>query len=720
MRILIISQYFWPENFIISDVAVELASKGHQITVLTSKPNYPDGKLYEDYKKNTNQFNAYKNIKIIRVLTVLRRANTLFLGLNYFFFAINSTFYSLFKIKKDNFDLVFSFQPSPIFSAFPSLVIKYFKKIPYLIWVQDLWPDTLAAVGFNDKTLLYKAVSLISQSIYSNAEVILSQSRGIKNLLILRNINKAKIYLAPNYNPVEISNSVKEYASEFNKNLNSFNIIFAGNHGTAQDLPSVLKAILALKNDESIKWHFIGNGRMLPWLKNEIKNNNLEDIVFTYGNYPIEKIHSFLNHADCLLLSLKNKDIFSITIPAKLQFYLATGKPILGMINGEAAKIIKDSKSGIACKASNYLALAENINILKSLKKKDLAKMGQNGILYSNKFFNKNEIINNIEYAIKATICTQQKKYFINTSQKPKFLILLAAFNGIHYLSDQIKSILNQRDVEIEILINVDKSSDGSENLCRNFSKADPRVKILKCGRIYGNASSNFIELFFNIKQFKFDYVSLSDQDDIWDNDKLIRAHILMKSSKANCYSSDVFAFWESGKKVYLKKSYPFKRYDFLFESAGPGCTYVLDKKIVQAFLFFISNSQIELINKVLYHDWFIYAFARKNNFKWIIDSRASMLYRQHNLNVIGARFGFNAYLIRVLKILAGVGFSQHVLIANLIGIKNKSLILNNKRNLFLGILTPYKFRRKFTDQCLFSIICLIFIFRKNLSNTKC
>lgn len=719
MRILIISQYFWPENFIISDVATELASKGNQVTVLTSIPNYTGVELYENYKINPNKFDIYKNVNIIRVLTVLRKEGKIRLALNYLFFSINSSLYCLFNVKKNDFDLVFTFQPSPIFSAFPALVLKLCRKVPYVIWVQDLWPETLSAIGFNSKSLLFKIISLLSNLIYRNADVIFSQSRGFSAALKLRNLDKAKIYFMPNYNQVEISDLKREYASEFKKEVNSFNILFAGNIGSAQDIESLLKAILALKNDQNVKWHFLGSGRMLSWLKKQIKSENLHDTVFTYGNVPIERVRSFINLSDCLLVSLKDKKLFSITIPARLQFYLASGKPILGMINGEAANIIKKSRAGLVCKASNYKGLVKNINKLLSFNKKDLFNMGQNGALYSNHFFNKNKIINDMQHAFNDLLTHNYKKAFLNESKKPKFLVLLAAFNGANYLSDQIKSILGQSDVEIEILINIDKSSDGSESLCRAFARADRRVKILKCGNVYGSASLNFFELLLNIKKFKFDYISLSDQDDIWDNNKLFMAHLLLRSTEANGYSSDVFAFWNFNKKIYLKKSYPFKMYDYLFESAGPGCTYVLDKKVAHAFYDFILDSKKELLNRVKYHDWLIYAFSRKNNFKWIIDSRPSMLYRQHNSNVIGARIGFKAYLDRAKNILSGFGFVQHALIANMIGIKDMRLIFNTRVNLFLGIFTPYKFRRNFTDQLIFSFICLIFIFRIHLSNSK-
>jgi colanic acid biosynthesis glycosyl transferase WcaI len=712
LRILIISQYFWPENFIISDVAAELASNGNQITVLTSKPNYPGGDLYEDYKKASNRFNIYKNVKIIRVLTVPRRTNNLSIALNYAGFAINSILYCLFKFKKNDFDLVFAFQPSPVFSVLPAVALKFLKKMPYVIWVQDLWPETISAIGFKNKVLLYKIVSFLSHFIYSNADALFVQSKGFKAALELRNLGKDKIYYIPNYNQVEFLKSMKEKAIEFNKEVHSFNILFAGNLGSAQDIESVFKAILLLKNNPNIKWHFVGSGRMLAWLRNKIQIENLQGIVFTYGNFPINRMHSFVNPSDCLLISLKDCDLFSITIPAKLQFYLSSGKPILGMINGEAADIIKKSKAGLVCQAGNYRDLVTNINTLQSYTKKELFKIGQKGVLYCDQFYNKQKIIQDMQSLFKRILIPYHKNYFYNKSHKPKFLVLLAVFNGAKYLSDQIQSILNQADIEVEILINIDKSSDGSEKLCRDLSKVDNRIKILKYGRVYGSASLNFFELLLNIKKFKFDYVSLSDQDDIWDNDKLIRAHNLLVSNNANGYSSDVFAFWSPNKKIYLKKSYPFKKYDFLFESAGPGCTYVLDKKLTYAFHHFISGSKKELINKVNYHDWLIYAFSRKNNFKWIIDSRTSMLYRQHNSNVIGARIGIKAHFRRVKNILSGAGFAQHALIANLIGIKDMRLLMNTKRSLLLATFTSYKFRRYFIDQLLFSFVCLIFIFK--------
>lgn len=707
MRILILSQYFWPENFIINDIANELSKRGHQITVLTSKPNYPEGYLFKSYTENPSQYDKYNLVNIIRVFSTQRRNNKFSLFFNYITFPLSASYYIIFKINKHDFDIVFTFQPSPIFSSIPALFFKFIKKTPYVIWVQDLWPETLLAMGFRKNTLLYKTVYFLSLFIYKNSKVLIVQSDSFRKNLE-RKI-KNKIYVIPNYCYIEPQNLKTQNATVLYRDTKSFNIMFTGNLGTAQDIESIFKAILILKKDRYIKWHFVGSGRMLDWLNNKIQEENLYDIVFTYGNHPIEKMPSFIKDADCLLLSLKASEIFSLTIPAKLQFYLKCGLPILAMIDGEAAKIIKKSKTGFVTEATNYLKLVQNIKKLRKLNKKELVEISKNGISYSNKYFNRDTILQQINDLIKSN-CNFS---LIKEPNKPKFLILLAVFNGAKYLPEQIKSILDQNDVDIEILISIDKSSDDSMNLCKAFSESDRRVSILNSRKISGSASLNFFDLLLNTKKFKFDYISLADQDDVWDSDKLIRAYSCMKLNRSNAYSSNVFAFWNSNNKFLVNKSQPFRRYDFLFESAGPGCTYVFDKKTANLIYNFLSNANQELLCKIKYHDWLIYALVRYKNLTWFIDKRPSMLYRQHKSNVIGARIGLKAYYSRVKTIFSGVGFEQHIAITNILGIES-SYIINSKKRLLIGIFKPYLYRRRFLDQIYFSLVCLFFFF-----NTK-
>jgi len=293
----------------------------------------------------------------------------------------------------------------------------------------------------------------------------------------------------------------------------------------------------------------------------------------------------------------------------------------------------------------------------------------------------------------------------------PSFAILLAAYNGVEWLQEQLDSILCQNKVKVHIYISVDQSIDGTEYFVDQFSAADTRITILPHGRKFGGAVSNFFRLIDDVSFDDFDYVSFSDQDDIWLSDKLSRASYKLKETGADGYSSNVNAFWPSGRQVLINKAQPQKEWDFLFESGGPGCTYVMTAKLARAIQLYIHEYKTE-VKEVWLHDWFCYSFARSKGFKWIIDDYPSLLYRQHSGNQVGVNHGWRAVLYRVRKIVDGFGFKQAIFIAHLMGLEDqpfvKKWVAGQRFGLIRLAFQAHLCRRRFRDQIFFMFSCLM------------
>jgi rhamnosyltransferase len=235
----------------------------------------------------------------------------------------------------------------------------------------------------------------------------------------------------------------------------------------------------------------------------------------------------------------------------------------------------------------------------------------------------------------------------------PKTAVLLAAYNGMAWIEEQIDSINSQTKVDVDLFISVDLSTDGTYEWCQKLANERANVNLLPYGDHFGGAAKNFLRLIRDVDFSAYDYISLADQDDIWLPNKLIHAANMLKNNNIDAYSSDVIAFWSDGQEKLVKKSYPQKKYDYFFEAAGPGCSYVLKYQPLQQFKDFLMKNWDE-VNSIESHDWLIYAFFRSREMPWYIDSKALMLYRQHESNQVGSNFGLLAYLKRIKMIKSG------------------------------------------------------------------
>lgn len=295
---------------------------------------------------------------------------------------------------------------------------------------------------------------------------------------------------------------------------------------------------------------------------------------------------------------------------------------------------------------------------------------------------------------------------------RPHFVVVLAAFNGLEWLPCQIDTILIQEGVDVTVVISVDRSSDGTETWIDKRAQVDSRLIVLPYGESFGGAARNFFRLIRDVNFSDFDYVSFSDQDDSWPSDKLLRAHKVLQDTGADGYSSNVTAFWPDGRRMWIEKSQPQRQWDFLFEAAGPGCTYVLRRGLACALQSLLIQ-RWTAVQRVGLHDWFSYAFARANGFRWVIDDYAGMLYRQHDRNQVGVNNGWRAVLHRASKVLSGWGLAQSALIAELVGVgddpfvKRWTTVGGRRMGLLWLAFQAKKCRRRRRDRLLFFISCL-------------
>ena len=405
MNILIVTPHFHPENFRINDFALEFVKRGHQISVLTAVPDYPSGIFINGYGIFKKTRENYKGIHIYRAPLIPRGSGSnLRLALNYISYVIGAVFTSLFILRK-KLDIIFVFEPSPITVGLPAIFIKKIKRIPICFWVLDLWPESVVSAGNLKSGLIPKLLNPIVKFIYHHCDKILVSSNGFIKSIVSKGVGAGKIeffpqWAEPIFRPVEKKRELlpKIIPKE------SFKIMFAGNIGEAQDFPAILNAAKLLKSEKNIHWIIIGNGRRAEWVKNQIIEYGLQDYVHMLGRHPIEKMPDYYALADAMLFSLKDEYIFSITIPAKVQSYLACGKPILAMVNGEAANVINDNNAGYTCVAGDYNTLAYNVIKMSELENSDLEKLSANSLqCYKNKF-ERDVLLNKVENILKNQI----------------------------------------------------------------------------------------------------------------------------------------------------------------------------------------------------------------------------------------------------------------------------------------------------------------------------
>lgn len=396
MRILVISQYFWPENFRVNDLVTEFAARGHQVTVLTGYPNYPSGAVFPEFKAAPELFARFGEVRVVRVPLLPRGQGGLRLMLNYASFAASATLLGAWRLRKERFDVIFVFEPSPITVGLPATFLRFLKRTPVAFWVLDLWPETLEAVGVVRSKKILNLVGKLVSFIYHRCDLILAQSRSFIPQIFKYCGKDGNVRYFPSWSDSVFDFETVETAPEVPEGSGHFDIMFAGNIGEAQDFPAIIEAATLLKENDTIRWLIVGDGRASEWVKSEIQRRGLEDQVLMLGRHPVDRMPSFYKCADALLVSLRDEPIFSMTIPGKLQSYLAAGIPVLAMLNGEGADIVHKSGAGLACPAGNGAALAEAALNMSRMTNEDRRIMGARGVQLSKTEFDRDRLISKL------------------------------------------------------------------------------------------------------------------------------------------------------------------------------------------------------------------------------------------------------------------------------------------------------------------------------------
>lgn len=396
MKILIVTQYFWPENFKINDIALGLKEKGHEVKVITGKPNYPSGKFNIGYTFWNKRVEVWNDIEIYRSSLIARgKGSGIQLFLNYISFAFLASVRILYI--RNKFDKIIVFEPSPITVGIPAIVAKYKFKAPLYFWVQDLWPASISAAGGITNKYIIKSFDWLTKYIYQHCTKILVQSKAFIPYILDQKVNPNKLVYFPN--TTESFYKFKNPDSELlSKMPNGFKIMFAGNIGEAQSFDTLLATAKMLKKENIlVYWLILGEGRYLSYVKAKIVELDLEENFMLLGAHPTDKMPDYFSCANVMLVSLKKDPIFSLTIPSKIQSYLACGKPIIASLDGEGSRIIEEAEAGFTSKAEDPNDLKTAIKKALQLSEKELLQLGKNARRYFENEFERRQLINKLE-----------------------------------------------------------------------------------------------------------------------------------------------------------------------------------------------------------------------------------------------------------------------------------------------------------------------------------
>ena len=391
MKILVISQYFYPENFRINDFVDSLIERGNEVTIISAIPNYPTGKIVGSYKIFKDK---YKDIDLYRFPIFLRGNNKISLALNYLSFFFSCIFFYPIFIRFKKFDHIFCPLYSPPTNGFIGLYASIFSNAKVSLWVQDLWPESFTMIAKSSSKIMSKFIHSCMEYLYKKSDYIFVQSKMFESH-IKKNfkVSESKIFYLPNW----AENIFLDYN---NSNINSHqkqkkSILFAGNIGEAQNLEFLLDLIEHTK--DRVIWVFAGEGSKFSWLENQVKNLGLQQSVNILGRLPLNKMPALFQNNDIMLVSLASDEIINKTLPGKVQSYMISKKPIIGVLEGEGKRVINESNCGIVLDSKNVKKSVETLLTFLSLENHEYVKMGKNGYQYYLNNFDKDKVISRFE-----------------------------------------------------------------------------------------------------------------------------------------------------------------------------------------------------------------------------------------------------------------------------------------------------------------------------------
>jgi len=384
VNILIWTQYFWPENFHINTIARCLHDRGAKVTVLTGKPNYPEGEFFTGYKGSGISREMFSGFEVFRIPIKPRKMGSAKdLVFNYLSFIFSGYLFAPFALREKKFDVIFIYAPSPLLQALPAIFLARLRRIPTVLWVQDIWPEALQATGYIRNRWILRMVSVAVRYIYKFSDSILIQSEEFRASVERLVKDKEKIRFYPNSaddTSVDLmaEHSCRDIANDLARD---FSVVFAGNIGSAQSCETIIEAAKLLQSTPNIKFYMIGTGSQANALAENIKANKLENVVMT-GRVPAEGMASIYAAASVLLVSLRDDPALSATIPSKLQSYLSAGKPIIVSCNGASKDVLLKANAGLTCPAGDAAALAEAVVKLYEMPSEQREVHGKNGREY--------------------------------------------------------------------------------------------------------------------------------------------------------------------------------------------------------------------------------------------------------------------------------------------------------------------------------------------------
>lgn len=394
MKVLVMSQYYWPENFRINEVVQTMKLNGVEVEVLTGKPNYPTGNVFGGYRAWGTIQETLQGVQVHRVPVFPRGKGGIRLAFNYLSYIFSCAVFGVWLLRGRHFDIIFVYAPSPILQAIPAILLGRLKKCPMVLWVQDLWPQSISATGYVSSRLILSVIEQIVRFIYRYADLLLVQSQAfVESVRTLAGDTPIKYY------PNSVDSSFAIPASGLIPPVTGldvgFSVMFAGNIGSAQAVDVIVDAATRLKEFANIQFVVLGDGSSRDWMQHQVKKRGLLNLHLP-GRFPVETMPGLMQKASALLVTLADREIFAATVPNKLQAYMAAGRPIIACLPGEGARLVAEAGAGIGVRAEDGEALAAAVLQLYRMSESEREELGRKGREYFHKHFDHEKLVDQL------------------------------------------------------------------------------------------------------------------------------------------------------------------------------------------------------------------------------------------------------------------------------------------------------------------------------------
>ena len=406
MKLLLISQYFYPEQFSNNSIAKAMVKRGHSVTAVSCVPNYPSGQFFEGYTNSKLRRETWHGVDIYRARTVARGSSAARLMLNYITYPF-AAFRVIMRLDASSMDVSFTSMPSPLTQSIAAILTKWFFKVPSVYWVQDIWPDSVIhTLGIKNRYII-SFLNFACGWMYRQADILLVQSEAFRKKIESFGVEPARIRLLPNtapsiYRPLA-ENKVDTKITGL-VDPTKFNVMFAGNIGESQDFDNLISAAVILKDHPDIQFIIVGSGRYHEKALAKISAEGLDSKVIFLGRYGEEMMPDFFAVADVMLVTLKDNPVFRLTVPYKIQCYMACGRPIISAVNGEGARIVQASGAGVTVESGNPENLAKSILDMKTLPWQTRVNMGNNARQYYQENYSNDIVYDILENALRDSV----------------------------------------------------------------------------------------------------------------------------------------------------------------------------------------------------------------------------------------------------------------------------------------------------------------------------